>query len=86
LTLKEGYRIRVFEKRVLRGKFGLKRDEMVGGWRKLHSDELNNLCSSPYIIRMIKSRRMRRAGQVARMGRRLMHAGVWWESQKERNH
>jgi hypothetical protein len=48
--------------------FGPKRDEVTGGWRKLHNEELRNLCSSPSIIRMIKSRRMRWAGHVARMG------------------
>jgi hypothetical protein len=58
----------VFENRVLRGIFGPKRDEVTGEWRKLHSGELRNLCSSPDIIRQIKSRRMRWAGHVARMG------------------
>jgi hypothetical protein len=57
----------VFENRVLRRIFGPKRDEVIGGWRKLHNEELNNLYSSPSIIRMIKSRRMRWAGPVARM-------------------
>jgi hypothetical protein len=54
--------------RVLRRIFGPKRDEVTGGWRKLHNEELHNLYSSPSIIRMIKSRRMRWAGYVARMG------------------
>jgi hypothetical protein len=45
----------------------LKRDEIIGGWRKLHSEELHNMYSSPNIIRVIKSRRMREAGHVARM-------------------
>jgi hypothetical protein len=58
----------VFENRVLRRIFGPKRDEARGEWRKLHSGELNNLFSSPDIIRQIKSRRMRWAGHVARMG------------------
>jgi hypothetical protein len=49
----------VFENRVLRRIFGLKRDEVTGGWRKLHNEELRNMYSSPSIIRMIKSRRMR---------------------------
>jgi hypothetical protein len=48
--------------------FGPKRDEVTGEWRKLHSEELHNLYSSPYIISHVKSRRMRWAGHVARMG------------------
>jgi hypothetical protein len=58
----------VFENRVLRRIFGLKRDEVTGGWRKLHNEELHNLYSSPSIIRMIKPRRVRWVGHVARMG------------------
>jgi hypothetical protein len=58
----------VFENRVLKGIFGPKRDEVTGEWRKLHSGELHNLYSSPDIIRQIKSRGMRWAGHVARMG------------------
>jgi hypothetical protein len=57
----------VFENRVLRRIFGSKRDEETGGWRKLHNDELHNLYSSPSIIRIIKSKRMKWAGHVARM-------------------
>jgi hypothetical protein len=57
----------VFENRLLRRIFGLMRDEMAGGLRKLHNEELDNLCSLPSTIRMIKSRRMRWAGHVARM-------------------
>jgi hypothetical protein len=59
LTLKKEYRLRVFENRVLRRIFGSKRDEVTGGWRKLHNEKLRNLYSSPSIIRMIKSRRLR---------------------------
>jgi hypothetical protein len=58
----------VFENRVLRRIFGPKRDEETGGWRKLHNEELHNLYSSPSMIKMIKSRRMRQVGYVARMG------------------
>jgi hypothetical protein len=58
----------VFENRVLRRIFGPKRDEVTGYWRKLHNEELHNLYSSPNIIRMIESRRMRWSGHVARMG------------------
>jgi hypothetical protein len=53
---------------VLRRIFGPKRDEVTRGWRKLHNDELHNSYSSPSIVRMIKSRRMRWAGPLARMG------------------
>jgi len=60
----------VFENRVLRRIFGPKRDEVTGEWRKLRNEELNDLYSSPNIVRMIKSRRMRWAGHVARMGER----------------
>jgi hypothetical protein len=68
LTLREVHRLRVFENRVLRRIFGQKRDEMVGNWRKLHNEELHDLYSSPSIVRMMKPRRMRWAGHVARMG------------------
>jgi hypothetical protein len=64
--LREEHRLRVFENRVLRI-FGPKREE-EGSWRKLHNDELHSLYSSPNIVRVIKSRRMRWAGRVARMG------------------
>jgi hypothetical protein len=57
----------VFENRVLRRIFGAKRDEVTGEWRKLHSEELHNLYSSPDIIRQVKSRQMRWAGHMARM-------------------
>jgi hypothetical protein len=62
----------VFENRVLRRIFGSKRDEVTGEWRKLHNKELHDWYSSPNIIRIIKSRRIRWAGHVARMGRREM--------------
>jgi hypothetical protein len=66
--IREEHRLRVFEKRVLRRIFGPKRDEVTGEWRKLHNEELHILYSSPDIIRQVKSRRMRWAGHVARMG------------------
>jgi hypothetical protein len=62
------HRLRVFENGVLRGIFGPGRDEVPGEWRKLHNGELHNLNSSPDIIGQIKSRKMRWAGHVARMG------------------
>jgi hypothetical protein len=68
LTLRKEHRLRVFENKVLRRIFGPNRDEVMGGWRKLHNDELGDLYSSPSIIRIIKSRRMRRARHVARIG------------------
>jgi hypothetical protein len=68
LTLREERRLRVFENRVLRRIFGPKRDEVMGEWRKLHNEEPNNLYSSPNIVRVIKSRKMRWAGHVERMG------------------
>jgi hypothetical protein len=77
LTLREEHRLRVFENRVLRTIFGPKRDEVTGQWRKLHTGELHNLYSSPYIIRQVKSRRMRWAGHVVRMGEGEESKGFW---------
>jgi hypothetical protein len=71
---------------MLRRILGPKRDEIIGSQRKVCNEKLRNLYSSPDIIRMKKSRRMRWAGHVARVGRRGMHTGFWRESQKERNY
>jgi hypothetical protein len=76
----------VFENRVLRRIFGPKRDEVTGEWRKLQNKELHDLYSSPSIIRIINSWRMRWAGHVARMGRRGTRIDYWWESPRERDH
>jgi hypothetical protein len=70
LTLREEHRLRVFGNRVLRRIFGPKRDEVTGEWRKLYKEELRDLYSSPSIIRIIKSRRIRWAEYVARMEKR----------------
>jgi hypothetical protein len=84
--IREEHRLRVFENRVLKRIFGPKRDEVTGEWRKLHNKELSDLYSSPNIIRIIKSRRMRWTGHVARMGRTGTLIDYWWESQRERDH
>ena len=75
LTLREKSRLRVFENRVLRRVFGAKRDELTGEWRKLHNEELSDLYCLPNIVRVVKSRRMRWAGHVARM---RQGRGVYW--------
>jgi hypothetical protein len=75
----------VFENRVLRRVFGPKRYEVTGEWRKLHNEELHDLYSSPSTIRIIKSRRMRRASHVVRMGGTGTLIDYWWESQRERD-
>ena len=68
LTLREERKLMVFENMVLRRIFGPRRDEVTGEWRRLHNEELNDLYPSPALVRVIKSRRMRWAGHVARMG------------------
>ena len=65
--MREERRLRMFENRVLRTVFGPKRDEVTGEWRKLHNEELRDLYSLPNIVGVVKSRRMRWAGHVARM-------------------
>jgi hypothetical protein len=69
LILREKHRLKVLQNRVLRRIFGPKEEEVAGGWRRLHNEELHNLYTSPNIIRVIKSRGVRWAGHVVRMGR-----------------
>ena len=83
LTLREERKLRMFENMVLRI-FGPRRDEVTGEWRKLHNEELNDLYSPN--MRVIKSRRMRWAGHVARMGENRGCIGSWWGSRSERDH
>jgi hypothetical protein len=83
-SLRKEHRVRVFENRVLR-LFGLKRDGVVGGWRKLHNEGLHSLYSSPNIIRMIKSRRMRWAGHMAHMREKRNAYRFLVGNQKERD-
>ena len=76
----EERRLGLFENGVLRRLFGRKRDEVTGEWRKLHNEKLNDLYSTPNIIRVIKPRRMRWVGHVARAGQKEVHTGFLWES------
>jgi len=83
--LREERRLRVFENRVLRGVFGSKMDEVTGEWRKLHNEEFRDLYSLPNIVRVVKSRRMRWAGHVARMGEgKVMHRVLVGKSEGKR--
>jgi hypothetical protein len=84
LTLREECRLRVIENRVLKRVFGPKRDEVTGKLRKLHIEELNYLYFLPSIVRVVKSRRMRWAGHVARMKRKEGRRGWCWENLRER--
>jgi len=86
LTWKEERKLRVFENRMLRKIFGPRRDEVTGEWRRLHNEELNELYSSPNFVRMIKSRRTRWAGHMARMGEERGCIGSWWGNRRERDH
>jgi hypothetical protein len=79
LIIRKEHSRRVFERRVLRRIFGPKRDQVTGGWRKLHNEELHKLYSSPSIIRLIKLRRMRRARHAAQIGRTKMHMTIGGE-------
>jgi hypothetical protein len=83
-SLRDEHRLGVFENRVLRRIFEPKRDEVTGEWRKLYNEELRDLYSSPSIIRIIKSGRMRWACHVARMGRRGARIDYCWERPRRR--
>jgi hypothetical protein len=80
LTLREEHRLKVFENRVLRRMFFPKRDEVAGGRRTLHNEELHNLCTSPSTIRMTMPIRQ---GMWHSWSRRVMRVEFWWERQKE---
>jgi len=84
--LREERKLRVFENMVLRIIFGPRRDEVMGEWRRWHNEELNDLYSSPNIVRVIKSRRMRWAAHVACMGEERGCIGSWWGNRRERDH
>ena len=86
LTLREERKLRVFENILLRRIFGARSGEVTREWRRLHNEELNDLYSSPNIVRVIKSRRMRWAGHVARMGEERRCIGSWWGNWRERDH
>jgi len=86
LTLREERKLRVFENIVLMRIFGRRRDEVTGEWRRLHKEELSDLYSSPNIVRVIKSGRMRWTGHVTRMGEERVCIGSWWGNQRERDH
>jgi len=77
LTLREERKLRMFENMVLRRIFGPRREEVTGEWRRLHYEELNHLYCSPNIVWVIKWRRMRWAGHVARMGKERGCIGPW---------
>ena len=81
--MREERKLRVFENMVSRRIFGPRRYEVTGEWRRLHNEELNDLYSSPNIVRVIKSRRMRWVGHVARMGEERECIGSCWGNWRE---
>jgi len=83
LTLQEERKLRVFEKMVLKRIFGPRRDEVTGDWRRLNNEEQNVLYSSPNIVRVIKSRRKRWDGNVARMGEERGCIESWWGNRRK---
>ena len=86
LTLREERKLRVFENMVLRRIFGPRGHEVTGEWRRLHNEELNDLYSSSNTFGVIKSKKVRWAGHIARMGRGEAYTGFWWGNLRERDH
>ena len=86
LILREERKLRFFDNNVLRRIFGLRRDEVTGDWRRLHNEKLNDLYCLPNIVRVIKSRRMRWAGHVARMAEKRGVYRVLVKTRRERHH
>jgi len=86
LTLREERKLKVLMNMVLKRIFGPRRDEVMGGWRRLHNKKLNYLYSSPNIVRVIKSRRMRWAGHVAHMAEERGCIETWWGNRREGDH
>jgi hypothetical protein len=86
LKFREERRLRVFENRGLRRIFGSNMDEVTGEWRKLYNEELNDLYSSPNIVRVINSKRIRWVGHVAPMSRGEVYTGFWLENLREIDH
>ena len=86
LILRKERKLRVSENMVLRTIFGLRREEVTGEWRRLHNEELNDFYSSPNIVRVIKSRRMKWVGHVGRMAVERGCIGSWWGNRREGDH
>jgi len=86
LTLRDERKLRVFENMMLIRIFGPRRDEVTGEWRRLHNEEQNDLYSSPNIVRVIRSRRMRWAVHLARMGEERGCIESWWGNRREGDH
>jgi hypothetical protein len=85
MDLREERRLRVFENSVLRRIFGPKTDEVTREWRKIYTGELNDLHFSPNIVQVIKSRWIRWAGHVARMGTAEVYTEFWWGNLREKS-